>query len=228
MARPLQRRKNRSSRPKIRQKSKSKRINIKSNSIIAAHWDKNLTLSQNYRRLGLTSKLNRPAGGVEPTTKSTEPNEANSNHGEMRDLTIKSDHNSQRAIGSVKVIRDAEGKIISVVRDGEKQKRGNPLNDPLNELSEDEMNIANPGVSRGIVPELEEASKMIQKKPPRKQSKREQEWIGRLIDTWNDDLAGMSRDRNLNPMQHSPGDLRKRIKLFQQNKINASNDVDDE
>ena len=38
MTRPLQKKKNKSSLPRIRQKPKSKRINIKSNPIVAANW----------------------------------------------------------------------------------------------------------------------------------------------------------------------------------------------
>lgn len=38
MARPLQKKKNKSSLPRVRQKPKSKRVNIKGNPIVAANW----------------------------------------------------------------------------------------------------------------------------------------------------------------------------------------------
>ena len=222
MARIRQTRKNRSSRPTIRQKPKSKRTIIKGNPIVAAHWDKSLTLSQNYRRLGLTSKLNRPTGGVELTTVPSEDEEQRPTSSDP--LAIRGDQHVQKVVSSVKVIRDAEGKIISVIQD-EEQKRDNPLNDPLDQLSDEETDILERGVSKGIVPELEEASRMVKKKVPRKQSKRDQEWIERLIGKWGDDLAGMSRDTKLNPTQHSAGELRKRIKLFQQNRARTTNEM---
>ncbi|KAB8338910.1 hypothetical protein FH972_021852 [Carpinus fangiana] len=64
MGRELQKRKNRSSVSKVRQKPKSKK-KIFNNPIIAANWDQKQTLSQNYRRLGLATKLNAPSGGIE-------------------------------------------------------------------------------------------------------------------------------------------------------------------
>ena len=64
MGRDLQKKKNRSGVQKVRQKPKSKK-KILTNPIIAANWDKTQSLAQNYKRLGLTAKLNKTTGGVE-------------------------------------------------------------------------------------------------------------------------------------------------------------------
>ncbi|KFY06322.1 hypothetical protein V491_08708, partial [Pseudogymnoascus sp. VKM F-3775] len=65
MGRELQKKKNRSSIPKVKHKPKSKRVNPLGNAIIAANWDSKQTLTQNYNRLGLASRLNAATGGTE-------------------------------------------------------------------------------------------------------------------------------------------------------------------
>ena len=61
MGRELQKKKNRSGINKVRLKPKSKK-KILTNPIIAENWDKSQSLAQNYRRLGLTAKLNKNTG----------------------------------------------------------------------------------------------------------------------------------------------------------------------
>lgn len=116
------------------------------------------------------------------------------------------------------------GAIIRVQNPSEK---ANPLNDPLNSDSspsssdEDEDAAPRPGNREGrggraggIVSALEESAKHEKKKRPRVQSAREREWCERLVARWGDDWGGMSRDRRLNPMQQSEGDLRRRVELW--------------
>ncbi|KAL6715541.1 Nucleolar protein 16 [Lecanora helva] len=221
MARPLQKKKNKSSRPRVRQKPKSKRINIKSNPIVAANWDSSLTLSQNYHRLGLSSKLKAYTGGTEPKiTKTT-----NSQNARKPALAIPSSK-APKTLGNdeVKVIRDPRtGAITSIVpstHENEKKARKNPLNDPLNDLSDSseqgygDEDEGGEEVNRGIVPELEESAKYEKKKRPRTQSEQEREWCWRLVERWGDDWGGMVRDRKLNPMQQGEGDLRRRVGLW--------------
>ncbi|CAF9918159.1 Nucleolar protein 16 [Imshaugia aleurites] len=213
MARPLQKKKNKSSLHRVRQKPKSKHINIKSNPIVAANWDQSLTLSQNYRRLGLSSKLNAYTGGTEAKTKTT------TLQCRRKDpLSIPISHkSSELGTSEVKVTRDPKtGAIISVQH--EKSEGENPLRDPLNEFSdsEDEELVESDG--RGIVPELEEQAKYSRPKRPRMQSQREREWIERLVGRWGDDWGGMFRDRKLNPQQQSEGDLKKRVGVWKSGK----------
>lgn len=121
--------------------------------------------------------------------------------------------------------RDEDGKIIRVL-DGPK-KRDNPLGDPLNDLDSDEdeddgeaaeewggIDEADGEGDRGIFPQLEAQANRPTVKKVRTQSKRETEWLQRLVDKYGDDTKAMARDRKLNPMQQTEADISKRIQKW--------------
>lgn len=119
----------------------------------------------------------------------------------------------------VEVERDLEtGRILRVVRTGdEKEKVFNPLNDPLNEL-EAAPEPVKKGKSTGIIAELEqqaaEEAEKLEKRRPRQQSTREEEWISSLVAKHGDNIAAMVRDRKLNPMQQTQSDISRRVKKW--------------
>ena len=122
----------------------------------------------------------------------------------------------------MRVERDPEtGAILRIIRS--EQERLNPLNDPLNGISDNEEFIKSRGVrSKGIVGELEEQAAMEAKPRPREQSSREQEWIARLLEMYGDDYGTMVRDRKLNPYQQTEGDIRRRIKKWKEKQAKQS------
>ncbi|KAJ5239902.1 hypothetical protein N7468_004521 [Penicillium chermesinum] len=213
MGKILQKRKNRSGRPKARTKnnrlkSGNRKINVLGNAIIAENWDKSLTLTQNYQRLGLLHKLNAPAAGGR----------------ERLLINGSAKAAAQLDVTETKVERDPEtGKILRVIRDddeievaGRKRRAANPLNDPLNDLEEKSVPLSTyKGPGSAVVKQLEsQADKegvATKAKKPRHQSTRESEWAERLVAKYGDDFTAMARDRKLNPMQQSVGDLRRRI-----------------
>lgn len=145
MGNPRQKKKLRSSTPRVTQKPKSQK-HILSNPIIAANWDKTQTLSQNYKRLGLATKLNKHTGGVERKGGDidlTVYEGGSDDEGRKRKrsgvdslhvLQGPSKRRERLDVGEVRVERDPEtGAILRVVEAGE-QRRPNPLNDPLNEV----------------------------------------------------------------------------------------------
>ncbi|KAE8338142.1 hypothetical protein BDV24DRAFT_138907 [Aspergillus arachidicola] len=237
MGNPRQKRKLKSSLPKQKPKRSgilkngNKKINVLGNAIIAENWDRNLTLTQNYRRLGLSHRLNAPTGGSEKRVTNngieTVPEDS---------LHIKSSAQAATksiTLGETKVERDPEtGKIIRVIHPeehemievaGRKVRKSNPLNDPLNDLSDDEMEDAGSQKktpASAIVEQLErqadKESSAVKAKKPRHMSEREVEWITRLIERHGDNVTAMVRDRKLNPMQQTEGDIKRRIRKFKE------------
>lgn len=193
--------------------------------LIFVYRDKKLTLTQNYRRLGLSARLNAPTGGVEKRTGGN-PIETTSDSLHINGSAKAAATNL--SLGEARVERDPEtGKILRVINDdeieiaGRKVRKDNPLNDPLNELSdlEEEVQTRHQGSDNAIVRQLElqaaQEEELAKKKKPRQQSTREQEWIERLVNKHGDNIQAMVRDRKLNPMQQSEGDIRRRIKKWQ-------------
>ncbi|KAM5475541.1 Nucleolar protein 16 [Microsporum audouinii] len=242
MGKVLQKKKNRSSNPKVKHKSKkakngNKKINVFGNAIIKSNWDKKLTLTQNYRRLGLTSRLNAPTGGIEKKI-SKEGNETTQS-GLNEPFRVPQQKRSKKLQpGEVRVERDPEtGKILRVISGdneedqtieiaGRKRRRDNPLNDPLEDLPEDsEMALDGPrgtSSSLDVVAELEKQAaaqeEQLKNKKPRHQSKREEEWLEALVQKYGDDTAQMARDKKLNPMQQTEADIARRLRKMKTSK----------
>ncbi|TEY45984.1 hypothetical protein BOTCAL_0324g00030 [Botryotinia calthae] len=213
MGRELQKKKNRSGNNKIKHKPKSKRINPLGNAIIAANWRQDETLTQNYRRLGLTSRLNTVTGGIEKKTAGSESKTSTANK-----LAISNAIPKNFAPTEARVERDPEtGKIIRVIHD---EKKSNPLNDPLNSDDEDGEGFEGFGDEEGsaskneIVKMLEEQASRAGEKRERQQSEREKEWIEKLVKRWGENYGAMVRDRRLNPMQQTESDIRRRVQKW--------------
>ncbi|EEH07537.1 conserved hypothetical protein [Histoplasma capsulatum G186AR] len=242
MGRILQKKKNRSGAPRVKQKSNrlkngNKKINVLGNAIIAQNWDKKLTLTQNYRRLGLTSQLNAPTGGAE-----NKPDDPSNGRQEADSLHLLPSLTSVKMIkpAEMRVERDpATGKILRVIHPeneteeveiaGRKHRRANPLEDPLNEVGDDVFNntslrIHGSTSSSVVVQALERQAALeeeaLKKKQPRQQSKREEEWLERLVAKHGDNIIAMVRDTRLNPMQQTEGDIKRRLKKWREKRGN--------
>ncbi|KAL8919305.1 MAG: hypothetical protein Q9208_006870 [Pyrenodesmia sp. 3 TL-2023] len=280
MGRELQKKKNRSSNPKVKQKPKSKKLNLKSNPIVAANWSipyhsppipsffqrpstdaecasrkQSQTLSQNYRRLGLVSRLNARTGGVEKHAASTAADLAEKNDR----LAIANLNPTTLVPGTVRIERDQEtGAIVRVLgggdgegegegeREGRREWNGRVLVDELNDGEDEEeenrtmrqqqqhdlplsvmQGAGGDREGRGVVPELmAQAAKGGGKKRPRKQSQREEEWVERLVGAYGDDVGRMARDRKLNPLQQSEGDIGRRVRLWKEGRRRVGEDVE--
>lgn len=228
MGRELQKRKNRSSRPKIRQPARRRKaLNPSGSQLIAQNWNKKETLSQNYRRLGLVAKLGHSAGGVEP--RDSPLNGDGSSEPKSRKHKTK-DAFGKTVVGQVyseaRVERDPEtGRIVRIIRGERAVGRPNPLNDPLARFDEDSEEEGGEeaeeweGIDEGeenerpaVIRQLEEEANAPREKTVRYQSEREMEWLQKLVEKHGNDTAAMARDLKLNPMQQTGSDIRRRLK----------------
>jgi len=240
-------------------KSKKKLLH---NPIIAANWyagtpyilfyavltrcrNQKETLTQNYRRLGLTSKVNNSAGGTQKPFSAISDDPTEPHPVARNTLGIESKLPTKIDISEVKIQRDpTTGKIVQVLDGGVAASR-NPLSDPLNAMEEAEDEgegwagfVNEHGLVEGaeqlsmrkngdgeeateVIRRLEEEAAQPRVKRKRNQSEREAEWVQRLVDRHGDNFGAMSRDAKLNPMQQSAGDIKKRVKKWKDDRGKA-------
>lgn len=193
--------------------------------------DKTETLSQNYRRLGLSSRLQAPAGGVEPIAHDPKMTAERRGQGALPIGRVSA---RKAGIEEVRVERDERGHIVRIIRPE------NPLRDPLNALDSDsdgdglgpgggvrfeewggfrddeEDEHGNRRERPAVLLELERQAALPEVKIPRTKSQRETEWLQRLTDRYGDDTAAMARDHRLNPMQQTASDIARRIRRWRE------------
>ena len=188
------------------------------NLIKQCYRDRKQTLSQNFKRLGLTSKLNNVTGGIEKGQDEPTIPEM----GYKRSLLIPAGTAAKELKPQeIQVERDANtGHILRVLRsaglDEIASSKTNPLNAPLNDISDDFDVPKRPDSEGAVIGALEtlaaeEAERLAKTKRPRQQSQREEAWVQALVEKHGQNIPAMARDRKLNVMQQSEGDIRRRV-----------------
>lgn len=185
-----------------RVKDKKRDINIHSNPIIAKNWDKSLTLQQNYKRLGLASKLGVRAGGQEQKVETLTERRARKAKEAEEQVTIGDIENSEDPSkipeGEARLIRDPETNEVSKIIYGTMKVDNSAKADEIERPE--------------VIQQLEEyAEKYSKIKHDRVQSDREQDWAKSLYEKYGDDYEKMKWDKKLNINQQSAGDLKRRI-----------------
>ncbi|KAJ9662832.1 hypothetical protein H2201_005913 [Coniosporium apollinis] len=180
------------------------------------------TLTQNYRRLGLATKLNHVTGGVEKTGPGSRADTLSA----LKNDSLKIDGSAPTVVEvqEARIERDATTGELRVLDDPSARRKPNPLNDPLNELSDledaeewvgfDNTPLVGSGAETAVVRALQEQAARGVRKAPRKQSAREEEWIEKMVEKYGDDYGKMVKDRKLNVMQQSEGDIRRRVQRW--------------
>lgn len=229
MGRELQKAKRRSGISKARKKPKSKK-KLLQHPIIAANWDKNQTLAQNYARIGLTAKLGKSTGGVEKKADDV----IKEREGGAKEDGLRIDGSRRKAenieVTEARIERDPEtGAILSVIDDG--SVKANPLNDPLNDLDSDsedsqfagfdehgneQTHDASLPAKTDVVEKLEQQANRPVTKYKRRQPEGEVAFVEALVKKYGDDYGKMARDMKINYMQRSEGDLKRRIKKWRE------------
>ncbi|PHH63396.1 hypothetical protein CDD81_5997 [Ophiocordyceps australis] len=210
MGRELQKKKRRSKRQPVRPKKPGKVLNPRGNTLIAKAWDKKETLTQNYQRLGLVSRLRGATGGMEKKLSSS-----SSTASCARDALAIAPA-AQAIVSEARVERGPDGRIVRVIDEA----RSNPLNDLLCALESDKVAgeewsgiaEAQTDAATDTVRQLVEMSHNAAPKKVRVPSTGERQWLQRLIDRHGDDTVAMARDVRLNPMQQTAADIARRIR----------------
>lgn len=183
-------------------KDRQRNVNIHSNPIIAANWDKSLTLQQNYKRLQLRSKLGTFAGGTEKevvTLSKKRADKANADNERRPSISTieQTDDPSKIPEGEARMIRDPEtNEVIKIIYGTMKVSTDKSGKEYKSE----------------VIEKLEEYARNNAKiKKERKPSERESEWLQSLYEKYKDDYSKMFWDKKLNVYQQSAGELKKRI-----------------
>ncbi|KAJ9633936.1 hypothetical protein H2201_008945 [Coniosporium apollinis] len=176
------------------------------------------TLSQNYRRLGLATKLNHVTGGVEKTGPGSSADALSARKNDC--LTIDGKAPTTIDVQEARIERDSATGELRILDDPSARRKLNPLNDPLNELSDfsgvkewegfGNVPQVRSGAGTTVGRELKGQASQGVRKAPRKQSAREEEWIEKMVEKYADDYGKMVRNRKLNVVQQSEGDIRRR------------------
>ncbi len=188
------------------------------------------TVSQNYRRLGLTVKLNHATGGTEklPFTENSS-NAPAPGRPNRSSLAARAALPSTASLSEVRVERDPTTGAIRQIIDQQPAKP-NPLGDPLNDIVDsdaeswdgfDNQPIADSGANKrssksSVVAQLIEQAAGGVRKPPRRQSEHEKAWLAALAAKHGDNYGAMFRDMKMNVMQLSEGDIKRRIRRWRE------------
>jgi nucleolar protein 16 len=154
--------------------------------------DKSQTLSQNYKRLGLSSRLNA-SSWCAPESSAFTP------------TAVPKVVPKQLQPGEAKIIRDESGAVIRIEHAPSAEEALDT--DEWSGFADDSNEQAEP---TDVVRQLE-ALAASGVKTERTQSEREREWIERLVAKYGRDYKKMARDRKLNPFQQTEGDIHRRV-----------------
>ncbi|OZJ05531.1 hypothetical protein BZG36_01923, partial [Bifiguratus adelaidae] len=172
-----------------------KKVNVTGNAIVAANWDKKLTLKQNYAKLGLMTSLNGQSGGREKVPTPKFPDE------ELPEANIEELEKTLQP-GEGLIERDEEGNVVRVIVGKEK---------PFDEMIEEP--VAHVEAKTDVVKALEaQAANVL--KVERTQSGFEKQWIEKLIEKHGNDYEAMFWDKKLNVYQQTAAQLKRKIAQY--------------
>lgn len=187
-----------------RTKDKQRAPKIAHHPVLAARWDKKLTLKQNYEKLGLTSRLGKYNGGQENSyttvtefRKERDEKEKNG-HIAPEDVAVETDP-LKIPEGEARLIRDPEtNEVVQVIYGTMKP-----------------TIVADKEPEHTVIDELVEYTEKNAAKPRAAKPKEEEEgFLEELYEKYGDDYGKMKWDKKLNPLFLSEGQLKKKIAVW--------------
>ncbi|KAL6950891.1 hypothetical protein ACO0QE_000173 [Hanseniaspora vineae] len=222
-----------------RTKDKQREANIRGNAIIAENWDYSQTLAQNYKRLGLKSKLGTAAGGQEADLSSKimkkslvraqtiadmdsddeDVDDAASGADFINPEELNSDGEFDEAkipAGEARIKRDSDGQVVKVIYGSKKF----DIDESVEVLkkAEQNKNAQKNKAETQVVQQLEEYANRPIVRHERVESEREDEWLEKLYKKHGSNYKKMFFDSKLNIYQQSEGDLKKRVEKWKARK----------
>ncbi|KAJ1906621.1 Nucleolar protein 16, partial [Coemansia sp. IMI 209127] len=183
--------------------NKARTKNFQGHPLLRDKWDKTLTVSENYRNLGLVSRLNGVSGGIvknvipahqKPETKS-----------EDADLENGSEKELKRSIpqGYGIIERDDDGNVINIILPDE----------PQNPLDSDYEVEETPAKKEGARI-LEEYANMPHEHKERWISVGERRILQSFVDAHGTDYNAMFWDKSLNKQQLTKRQIQKKVEKY--------------
>ncbi|PIA18938.1 hypothetical protein COEREDRAFT_38254 [Coemansia reversa NRRL 1564] len=203
MVRPIARKKLRNPKLKVSRKSANKARTKKytGHPLLREHWDNSLTVSQNYRNLGLVSRLNGVSGG---TVKNVIPA-----HQEKVDTAEESSELSEKQIkqsipqGYGLIERDEDGNIVNVIL----------ADDPGDPLDSD-FEVENTPAKKEGARILEQYVAEHDERKERWMSVGERQLLQCYLDKHGNDYNAMFWDKQLNRQQLTKRQIQKKIERY--------------
>lgn len=187
-----------------RLKDRHLKITVRGSKLIAENWDHNATLAQNYERLGLAVKLEKPAGGTEKKFTPEKFEDVSESENEENPVAVAQDDPelpddpAKIPKGQAKIVRDKDGKIVRVIEGTYEEDPEDRVVEPVKPKTK-------------IVEELEKLASRPVETRKKHQTERERDWLGVLYRKYGEDYEKMKWDMKLNPYQHTPAQLKKKI-----------------
>lgn len=187
-----------------RVKDKQRNIKMSAHPVMREHWDNKLTLKQNYKRLGLTHRLGKPAGGgearIESLTEYRKAKEEEEARQKVEPSAIENETDPAKIPeGEARLIRDPDTKEVVEIIYGTMKTTSFDGDAP----------------ERSIIDDLQKYNdEHAGKKKAKKLTEREHEWIGMLHAKYGEDYEKMRWDQRLNPTFVTTGQLKKKMALW--------------
>ncbi|KAK9472726.1 ribosome biogenesis protein Nop16 [Dipodascopsis tothii] len=207
-----------------RVKDKQRKVRIRADPLIATHWDEKLTVSQNYKKMGLVARVGGVAGGTEKDlrvprayiSKAEKAESAAADKAAANEAAVPIMQGLPQATSrEARIVRHEDGRVEVVYADS------GAGDDPADDSSFEKASglMTKPAkvvpAKTSVAAELEALANRPVEKKERTASERESDWIQALVTKHGDDYEAMFRDRKLNVWQQSVGDIRKRVVKWQ-------------